>query len=306
MNLEAVRRRKVPVGLALLLVAFWLLSGLTRIDPNGGIAVIDSPVGIIRPSVSSAGWHLAPPGLLRLTRYPSDPATLSFRAGESDRSALATREGIEVSTSATIRYRVDIERVLEVHRAVGPDYEQGLGRWVEDGLRAAIGGSDYSGISGARTEELRSALGQSLAERFRRAGLELLSCDVGSVRIRSAAVARETLQRQKTGAKALLIGLDGADWNIVDPLIEAGRLPNLGRLVREGTRGRLRTITPMLSPVIWTSIATGVLPARHGIIDFLATAGRDGEKQPVTSNLRKTKALWNILSEQGLTVVIAG
>src|SRR2546426_808601 len=306
MNLEAVRRRKIPLGLGILLVAVWLLCGLTRIDPDSGIAVLDSPLGILGPRVTAAGWHLVPPGLLRLTPYPSVPVTLSFRAGEDDRSVLVTREGIEVTSSGTIRYRVDPDRVLEVHRSVGPGYERTLVRWVEDSLRAAVDASDYGGISGARTEDLRSALGQSLAERFRGAGLELLSCDVSSVRIRAAWIAEAQSSRQKTGTKVLLIGLDGADWNIVDPLIEAGRLPNLGRLARAGVRGRLHTITPMLSPVIWTSIATGVSPSRHGIIDFMATTGRDGAKVPVTSSLRRTKALWNILSEQGLSVGIAG
>ena len=306
MNLEAVRRRKIPLGLGILLVAVWLLCGLTRIDPDSGIAVLDSPLGILGPRVTAAGWHLVPPGLLRLTPYPSVPVTLSFRAGEDDRSVLVTREGIEVTSSGTIRYRVDPDRVLEVHRSVGPGYERTLVRWVEDSLRAAVDASDYSGISGARSEDLRSALGQSLAERFRAAGLELLSCDVGSVRIRSATIAGSSRPGQGTGTKVLLIGLDGADWNIMDPLINAGRLPNLGRLVRAGARGRLHSITPMLSPVIWTSIATGVSPGRHGIIDFLATTGKDGEKEPVTSSLRKTKALWNILSEQGLSVGIAG
>src|SRR5207245_56418 len=92
--------------------------------------------------------------------------------------------------------------------------------------------ADYVDISGARIEDLRAALGQALAERFRVAGLELLSCDVGSVRIRSSLLSEGEPQRRATGTKALLIGLDGADWNIVDPLIEAGRLPNLARLAR--------------------------------------------------------------------------
>jgi tetratricopeptide (TPR) repeat protein len=306
MTLDTIKRRRVPLGLGLLLVAVWLLFGLTRTDPEGGLAVLDSPLGALRPRLLLAGWHLAPPGLLRISRYPSEPVTLTFRAGGSERSALVTREGVEITAGGTIRYRIDPERVLEVHRAVGPAYSRALDRWVEDGLRSAVGSSGYSDISGARTEELRSTLGQSLAERFRISGLELLSCDVGSVRIRPDAVAGGEPQRRATGLKAILIGLDGADWNILDPLFEAGRLPNLARLSRHGVRGRLHTITPMLSPVIWTSVATGFLPGRHGIIDFLATTGRQGERVPVTSGLRRTKAIWNILSEHGLTVGVAG
>ena len=306
MTLDTIRRHRVPLGLGLLLVAVWVLCGITRTDPGIWLAVLDSPLGFLKPRLLEPGWHLAPPGLLRISLYPSEPVTLTFRAGEGKRGALVTREGVEVSADGTIRYRVDPDRALEVHRAVGPAYGRVLDLWVEQELRRAVGGSGYSDISGARVEDLRSGLGQALAERFRTSGLELLSCDVANVRIRTTVLNSPAAQRVSTGAKVLLIGLDGADWNILDPLFESGKLPHLARLSRTGVRGRLHTITPILSPVIWTSVATGVLPGRHGIIDFLATTGRDGERVPVTSTLRRVKAIWNILSENGLKVGVAG
>jgi hypothetical protein len=54
-----------------------------------------------------------------------------------------------------------------------------------------------------------------------------------------------------------IIGLDGADWEILDPMIERGELPNLAKLREDGAYGRLRSEEPMLSPMLWTSIATG-------------------------------------------------
>jgi tetratricopeptide (TPR) repeat protein/predicted AlkP superfamily phosphohydrolase/phosphomutase len=101
----------------------------------------------------------------------------------------------------------------------------------------------------------------------------------------------------------VVIGLDGLDWDILDPLIERGELPNLGRLAREGARARLRTVTPVLSPVIWTSVATGKGPTKHGIMDFLAQRS-DGSMLPVTSTLRQSKALWNLLGDAGVPVAI--
>jgi tetratricopeptide (TPR) repeat protein len=83
-------------------------------------------------------------------------------------------------------------------------------------------------------------------------------------------------------------------------------MPHLDRLVRQGVRARLRTIAPMLSPVLWTSMATGVVPQRHGILDFVTGTGRDGEQVPVSARQRRVKAFWNILSERGLTVGVAG
>src|ERR1051325_6585616 len=142
MNLEAIRRRRVLLGLALLVVAVWLLFGLHRVDPSRGVAVLDSPLGFLTPRVPREGWCLAPPGLLRLTLYPALPVTLSFRQGESDRAPLVTREGTAVTATGTIRYRVDPDRVLEVHRALAWHYENALGRWVGEERRRGSGTSD--------------------------------------------------------------------------------------------------------------------------------------------------------------------
>jgi predicted AlkP superfamily phosphohydrolase/phosphomutase len=66
----------------------------------------------------------------------------------------------------------------------------------------------------------------------------------------------------------LLIGIDGATWDRIDPLVEAGRLPNMKRLMDGGRRARLRSLPSMFSPQIWSTIATGCLPEAHGIWDF--------------------------------------
>ena len=111
-----------------------------------------------------------------------------------------------------------------------------------------------------------------------------------------------------TGATAqrriLLIGLDGADWQIIDALIAEGKLPNLARLKRTGAHTSLRSEPPMLSPLLWTSIATGKPASEHGIIDFLVADPTTGRKVPITSAHRKVRALWNITSQAGLSTHI--
>ncbi|PYS97467.1 MAG: hypothetical protein DMF50_00560, partial [Acidobacteria bacterium] len=102
-----------------------------------------------------------------------------------------------------------------------------------------------------------------------------------------------------TGAKIAILGLDGADWQILDPLLEKGQLPNLARLKSRGAWGNLKSMYPMLSPLLWTSIATGEPPEKHGIIDFLAKDAQTGRSVPVTSRWRKVKALWNIFTDAG-------
>ncbi len=99
--------------------------------------------------------------------------------------------------------------------------------------------------------------------------------------------------------KLLLIGWDAADWLLIHPLLDAGRMPHLKRLVEEGVMGNLLTLQPILSPILWTSIATGKRAYQHGVHGFVeATPDRAGLR-PTASTTRKCKALWNILAQSG-------
>jgi len=97
----------------------------------------------------------------------------------------------------------------------------------------------------------------------------------------------------------MLIGWDAADWQFIDPLLEAGRMPNLDRLIAGGVRGNISTLNPILSPMLWNSIATGKLGDKHDILGFTEPDGK-GNIRPVFSTSRKAKAIWNILSQNGL------
>lgn len=105
--------------------------------------------------------------------------------------------------------------------------------------------------------------------------------------------------------RLVLLGIDGFDWEIIDPLLEQGRLPVMERLLAEGTRADLLTLLPLeKSPVIWTSIATGRLPQEQGR-GFLMESGPDSAKA-FTSWNRQTRAFWNILPDEGLSVSVLG
>ena len=110
------------------------------------------------------------------------------------------------------------------------------------------------------------------------------------------------------GAKprAVVIGIDSADWKVIDALAAQGRMPNLSKLRERGTSGPIQTLVDFpLSPVIWTSVATGKTPAKHGITWFLVDQP-DGTRVPVRSHNRKVKALWNILRERDLRTTAIG
>lgn len=100
-------------------------------------------------------------------------------------------------------------------------------------------------------------------------------------------------------SRLLLIGWDAADWKIALPLMERGEMPNLARLVARGVMGDLATMRPVLSPILWNTIATGQRPEKHGILGFAEVDERLGEVRAVSSLSRKCKALWNIVTQAG-------
>lgn len=104
----------------------------------------------------------------------------------------------------------------------------------------------------------------------------------------------------------MVVGWDGADWALLDPLLQAGKLPHLARLVARGRTYDLSTFEPMASPLIWTTIATGRTPVDHGVADFQETDPKSHVLIPVTSRSRKVPALWNAASARGISVGVVG
>ena len=106
--------------------------------------------------------------------------------------------------------------------------------------------------------------------------------------------------------RVLLIGWDAADWKVIQPLLQAGQMPNLARFMSEGVYGNLSTIYPVLSPMLWTSIATGKRAYKHGIHGFSEPLPDGSAVRPITLLSRKTKAVWNILNQAGHRSVVVG
>lgn len=100
--------------------------------------------------------------------------------------------------------------------------------------------------------------------------------------------------------KFLVIGWDAADWQVIEPLMAAGKMPTLKKMLNGGVRGNIATLSPALSPMLWTSIATGKRAYDHGIHGFVEVDSVTGNILPVRATTRKVKAVWNILNEAGL------
>ncbi|MBX3387202.1 MAG: alkaline phosphatase family protein [Phycisphaeraceae bacterium] len=105
---------------------------------------------------------------------------------------------------------------------------------------------------------------------------------------------------QRPAHRLLIVGWDAADWKIIDPLLAQGGMANLRALIDSGLRADLRSLDPKLSPLLWTSIATGKTADKHGVLNFVEPDTASHALRPVCSTTRRTKALWNILTQSGL------
>jgi predicted AlkP superfamily phosphohydrolase/phosphomutase len=138
---------------------------------------------------------------------------------------------------------------------------------------------------------------------------------------------RRGFQRARV-KKIIFLGLDGLDPQLTEQFMAEGKLPNLARLAAEGSYHRLRTTFPALSPVAWSTFATGVSPAKHNIFDFLdrslktylpqlssARVGRPRRvlklgrlriplSRPMLELRRKSQPFWKILGGHGIGCTI--
>jgi len=102
--------------------------------------------------------------------------------------------------------------------------------------------------------------------------------------------------------RILIIGLDGATFDILDPLMAAGRMPNLKGLIETGASGILYSTKPPITPAAWTTFMTGKGPGRHGIVDFEKYDVRTNRLSFNSTYEIREKTIWEVLSEKGFRV----
>jgi predicted AlkP superfamily phosphohydrolase/phosphomutase len=99
--------------------------------------------------------------------------------------------------------------------------------------------------------------------------------------------------------KVAVFGLDGVTFDLIQPWLDEGRLPNLARLMHEGAHGRLRSTIPPVSASAWASFVTGTNPGQHGLVDFTYPAENDYEIQITNGRTRAVPALWELVNAAG-------
>ena len=106
--------------------------------------------------------------------------------------------------------------------------------------------------------------------------------------------------------KVFVLGLDGATWDVLEPLIHDGLLPNLARLRKQGAWGSLRSVFPPLSPVAWTGVMTGKNSGKHGVFEFVEHGHDPLQGRVNSSRAIQSKLLWEIAQQYGKKTVAGG
>lgn len=167
------------------------------------------------------------------------------------------------------------------------------------GLGVFAGGLLAGGLGALLTRGRAAAAGGLLGL----AGLGLAM--VGSAAVVTAEARPETQPQAAAVSsdfpprKVAIIGIDGADWSVIGPLVAEGRLPALAGLVARGREGVLKSIVPTYSPVVWNTIFSGQPPEVHGLVDWYSSDARS----------RRVPLLWDIFGAHGrssLTVNVPG
>ena len=106
--------------------------------------------------------------------------------------------------------------------------------------------------------------------------------------------------------KVLFIGLDGATFDVLDPLIDRGLMPRLKQFIKEGVRGPLETTIPPITPTAWVSWMTGKNPGKHGVFEFLLRRKGSGAlpDTPVSSRSRDGLPFWDLLGQMGKRAIV--
>jgi len=228
--------------------------------------------------------------------FPAEADTAEGRFGAF------TAAGAPLVVALSLRFEVSNADLPRFQAAVGGNARGHFVPLLKSELRLAAAEQSIENLDGPRLAE---TLATRMRPSFNESGARLLSIEVTTL----AAPGREALPTGGANpfrGKVLLVGIDAADWTIIDRLRSEGQLPVLSMLVERGASGPLRSIEPLLSPLIWTTIATGVSPARHGILDFMVNDPATGKSVPATSRLRRVPAFWNRASSAGRSSGIIG
>lgn len=289
--------KKLILVLSVIIVVCAVLAavfGLKRV-PEGHEALRVGSDG--KSKLYSAGTHVVLPGYDDFVLYRV--GELVCRVPVSGTVPVRDRSGEEVGVAFEFTFRFPDGGASQFYRNFGRDFDGAAERVIREAAEIEAAGILASGDRGG----FKAAVAKRVEESLAPAGVAVTGYTLlawGDFAVTGEGALEKPLR------KLVIVGVDGGDWMNLKPLVVKGRLPNFKRLLEEGATGPLRTIEPMLSPLLWTTIATGKYPEDHGVLNFTIADPETGKKVPITRYYRKADAFWNIVGDYGRKVCVAG
>jgi tetratricopeptide (TPR) repeat protein len=134
----------------------------------------------------------------------------------------------------------------------------------------------------------------------------LVAVAVACTRALPPGAVKTVVERSTKGKRVIFVGLDGADWRLLDRFTADGTMPELAKIEGRAERRVLVTQHPPLSPLVWTSMMTGVSPLEHRILDFTRFNPKTRAQEPITSDERAVPAIWNMARYGGKRAAVFG
>lgn len=298
------RRRWIHALLCLagLAAITFLIASLYLPSPRWMIVGVNKRSGRVR-MVQSHVTFLPPNQFYRLK--------FEKRNGWAQRDGLiriTSKEGVPVTVNYRLRFGVRSQQLPDARRMV----DEGFNAWI----RARVSEAVAAVASQVPVEELtsptsqfnarRDVLRRTVANHLGRSGLEVTAFEIARVEVDREALLRVKRAELRRDARSVptrvaVFALDGADWALLRELMIDQRLPNISALVSGGASASVQTIQPTVSPMIWTTVATGLTPDRHGVIDFIDRQHHG----PVDAYSRRAPAVWDIADAFGRQAIVA-
>lgn len=284
---------RVLLAVIIALVLLAAVAGMRRVGPHEQ-AVLVGRDGSAAPKGS--GWHFVGPGA-KLVRYPL--GAWSARAPLSGTTPVTFSNGDTVGVAFECVLDFPAGSAASLYRGFSGDFAPAFQKVVSAAAEIEAAALDDPSM----LSELGRAVSARVADEMGRFHVQTRSVELVQPGSDADADGRSA---HGPSRRLVIVGVDGGDWMNLRPLIDAGKLPHFAQLVHDGASGPLRSDEPMLSPLLWTTMATGRLPEQHGVLNFTAVDPKTGARVPVSRHDRRVDAFWNMLGDYHHSVDVIG
>src|SRR5437762_249396 len=222
---------------------------------------------------------------------------------------ITSKEGVPVTVNYRLRFGISGDRLPDARRMVDEGWNAWIRARVAEAVSAVTQQIPIEDLLSPNSQfnSQRDPLRRTVANHLARSGLKVTAFEVARfeadrdalLRVKRAELRRDA---RSSPTRVVIFAIDGADWELLHELADDGRIPNIKALSTGGTTASMQTIQPTVSPMVWTTVATGLTPDRHGVIDFMDRS----HHTPIDAYSRRVPALWDIADAFGRQSLVAG